>query len=365
MENERTFWRRYGGQAALLAMALLLLLGSQVGRIGLFSKPADGAATAVTIPPTPLPQPAQETGTTPDTAVAQANISLASLPVVSDDSLSPLPNPHTYTAKPPSHHFQIHVVTDNDTPGTIAERYGISTDTLIGGNPDLNREANLLQTGTELIILPVDGVLHTVKPGDTLESIADLYDVPVEDIINYEPNNLEYPFFRLIPGTQLVIPGASIGQFYFKAPKSVGNNSGGEQKWAVVGTGTFIWPVNGRCITQFYHSFHPAIDIGIAEGSPVYASDTGTVTYASYAAGVYYDYGNLIVINHGNGYETFYAHLSGINVYPGQIVNQGDLIGATGNTGRSTGPHIHFEIRLNDFRMNPLDRLSGPVKSCN
>ncbi|HFE65719.1 MAG TPA: M23 family metallopeptidase, partial [Chloroflexi bacterium] len=108
-----------------------------------------------------------------------------------------------------------------------------------------------------------------------------------------------------------------------------------------------------------------AIDVTMAEGSPVYAADTGTVTYASYAAGTYYDYGNLIVVNHGNGYETFYAHLSGINVYPGQIVNQGDLIGATGNTGRSSGPHLHFEIRLNDFRMNPLDRLSGPVKSCN
>lgn len=357
-----TFWQRFGGQAVLLAVVLLLILGSQLQAIGWFS---DGRLADTAVVPTPTRQTAPTTqASTENTAVSPPDISLASLPVISDPSIAPVPNPHTYAAKLPNHHFQIHVVSGNDTPGKIAEQYGISTDTLIGGNPNLNRESNLLQTGTELVILPVDGVLHTVKPGETLQSIADLYNVSVEDIINYEPNNLEYPFYRLIPETQLVIPGASIGQFYFKAPKSVGN-SGGEQKWAVVGTGTFIWPVNGRCITQFYHGFHPAIDVGIAEGSPVYASDTGTVTYASYAAGIYFDYGNLIVINHGNGYETFYAHLSGINVYPGQIVNQGDLIGATGNTGRSSGPHIHFEIRLNDFRMNPLDRLSGPVKSCN
>lgn len=249
-----------------------------------------------------------------------------------------------------------------DTPNSIAEQYGITADTLIGGNPDISRESNLLQTGAELVILPVDGVLHTVRPGETLDSISQLYNIPVADIINFPSNNLEYPYLRLLPESQLVIPGASIGQFTFRAPKSVGGS--GEQQWAVVGTGTYIWPVDGRCLTNTYSGFHPGIDVSTAVGSPVYASDTGTVTYAAYAAGIYYDYGNLIVINHGNGFETFYAHLSGINVYPGQIVYQGDLIGSTGNTGRSSGPHLHFEIRTNDYGSNPLNRLSGPVTSC-
>ena len=88
--------------------------------------------------------------------------------------------------------------------------------------------------------------------------------------------------------------------------------------------------------------------------------DTGTVSYASWAAGGYYDYGNLIVIDHGNGYETFYAHLSGINVYPGQVVTQGQFIGSTGNTGRSSGPHIHLEIRLNNFRDDPTFYIPSP-----
>ena len=86
----------------------------------------------------------------------------------------------------------------------------------------------------------------------------------------------------------------------------------------------------------------------------MYAADSGTVTYAAWSP---YCYGNLIVINHGNGYETFYAHLSGINVYPGQVVNKGNLIGASGNTGCSSGPHLHFEIRYNRNRYDPLSYL--------
>jgi murein DD-endopeptidase MepM/ murein hydrolase activator NlpD len=99
-------------------------------------------------------------------------------------------------------------------------------------------------------------------------------------------------------------------------------------------------------------------------GSSVTAADTGTVTYASWASGSFYDFGNLIVINHGNGYETFYAHLSGINVVPGQIIEKGQAIGASGNSGRSSGPHLHVEIRLNDARLDPLSYLSGPVQDC-
>ena len=104
-------------------------------------------------------------------------------------------------------------------------------------------------------------------------------------------------------------------------------------------------------MTQVFWAGHPAIDVGMPEGSGVFAADTGTVTYASFSP---YCYGNLIVINHGNGFETFYAHLSGINVVPGQIVYKGNVIGAVGNTGCSSGPHIHFEVRVNGRRDDPV-----------
>ena len=361
MENQ-TFWQQYRGYILLSVIVLLLLAGSVVSQLG-EEETAVSEPSFIAVEATAAPQNENSVELDAAQIAFDTVVSLEGLQVVNDTSLAPDPNPRTYAAKMPEHNFQVHVVTDSDTPNSIAEQYGISSETLIGGNPQISRESNLLQTGAELIILPVDGVLHTVAPGETLESIAELYEVSVADIVNYETNNLEEPFLRLVPEAQLVIPGASVGQFYFTAPKAV-NNSGGAQEWAVVGTGTYIWPIDGRCITQFYGGFHAGLDVGSKEGAATYASDTGTVTYASYAAGVYYDYGNLIVINHGNGFETFYAHLSGINVYPGQIVNQGDLIGFTGNTGRSSGPHIHFEIRQNDFQTNPLSRLGGGYSDC-
>lgn len=366
MEKRKDSWQRFSGYLVVAAGILLLLAAAQL--VGLDELVAAGEGSVFTAV-TPTLAPLDDAPATPalsedEVAVPSASTSSSvPLPVLNDSSLAPVPNPHTYQAKMPAHDFKIHVVTDFDTPNSIALQYGITADTIIGGNPQISRESNLLQTGAQLTILPVDGALHTVKPGETLDSIAALYGVPVADIIAFPTNNLEPPFLRLIPDSQLLIPGASIGQFTFRAPKSVGG-SGGTQQWAVVGTGTYIWPVSGRCLTNYYSGFHPGIDVSMAEGSPVYASDTGTVTYAAYAAGIYYDYGNLIVINHGNGYETFYAHLSGINVYPGQIVYQGDYIGATGNTGRSSGPHLHFEIRSNDYGQNPLNRLAGPVRSC-
>ena len=275
------------------------------------------------------------------------------LPVLDDSSLAPAPNPRTFEGTLPQHEFITHTVVRGETPNGIAEQYGIQPETILGGNPRLSEESSLLQVGTELIILPIDGVLHDVQPGDTLESVSEQYGIPTEDIIAYGPNNLEFPY-RLQPGTQIMVPGAVRELFVWTPPdlSSVGGTSveGGSVRPIIVGTGTFIFPVNSRNYTQFFWYGHPGLDIALPEGSAVYASDTGTVTYVGWNA---YGYGNLIVVNHGNGYETFYAHLSSFNVTPGQIVYQGNVIGGTGNTGNSSGPHIHFEIRLNNNRDNP------------
>lgn len=360
MGNEQRFWHRLSGHLILAGGALILIALGQFQWNDASEEVAIPIATAVSTQPSPAEDFVEDTAVSP----TPTTLPQGPLPVINDSSLAPLPNPRTYQTKLPAHNFQTHQVARGETPNIIANQYGISANTLLGGNTWLSQESNQLQVGAQLVILPVDGVLHKVRAGETIESIAELYRVTADAIIEYAPNNLEFPFYRLVPASELVVPGASIGQFFFTAPKSVATNAAGEPQWTVFGTGTYIWPINGRCITQFYNGFHPGLDVGSSEGSPVYASDTGTVTYASFAAGTYYDYGNLIVINHGNGFETFYAHLSSIGVVPGQTVNQGDLIGFTGNTGRSSGPHIHFEIRDRDFRTNPLDRLGGGYQNC-
>lgn len=337
-----------GGHFILIAVVLIFFAWWRAGLVGGAGNDTDGVGeTAVS--ETDFAPPDMQTGgvVTPTVDYTQGD-----LPVVSDSSLAPAPNPYTYQGQRPSHSFQTYVVKRGDTPGIIADRFGIKTETLLGGNPALSEESSLLQTDVELIILPIDGVLHDVAPGDTLESIAEEYGVSVEDIVAYADNNLEFPY-RLYPETQIMVPGAVREVFVWSPPdlSSVsGSYEGAGVKPVIVGTGTFVYPVGYRNFTQFYWYGHRAIDIGLPVGSAVFASDTGTVTYAGWNV---WGYGNLIVVNHGNGYETFYAHLSGINVVPGQIVYQGNIIGASGNTGNSSGPHIHFEIRINGNQDNP------------
>ena len=365
MKNEKKIWQHVGIYGLLIIIVFFIIVG--LGQLqlspDLAAVTSDANLEAVSAS---TPSGEQSVSTTPSTlpiqSAAPAQL-FTGLPVIGDNSLAIDPNPRTYQARLPAHNFNIYAVERGETPNQIADKHNISAETLLGGNPWMSQESNALQSGAELIILPIDGVLHTVKPGETLDDIAELYDVTVSDIIGVESNNLEYPFFRIVPDSDLLIPGATVGQFYWTAPKSVAG-VGADGKWAVVGTGSYVWPVNGRCITQYHWAGHAAIDVSMSEGSATVAADRGTVTYASWAAGSYFDYGNLIVINHGNGYETLYAHLSNINVYPGQIVQQGEYIGATGNTGRSSGPHIHFELRFRDFRDDPLFFLSGPTQSC-
>lgn len=283
------------------------------------------------------------------------------IPVLFDSSLSPQLDPKTFVGKIPVHDLQTYVVERGDAPANIADRFGITTATILGGNPQLSNEASALQTGVELIILPIDGVLHDVQRGDTLESISAQYGIPVADIIAYEANNLEFPY-RLYEDTQIMVPGAIPDAGFVWNPPSLasisGNNSadigGGNARFAVQGTGFHQWPISARRISQGFWYGHQAIDVSAGIGTAVVASDRGTVTWGSWNV---YCYGNLVVINHGNGYETFYAHLDSVAVYPGQVVEKGQYIGASGNTGCSSGPHLHYEIRYNTVRDNPFNYL--------
>ncbi|MFZ0546365.1 MAG: peptidoglycan DD-metalloendopeptidase family protein [Candidatus Promineifilaceae bacterium] len=351
MENNQPFFQRYSGYLVLLVAVLMLAFGGRMIAGDGRTTPSDTEETGLE-PTQPAEQP-EEAPTEEDTQPAQEVASLSGVPLLVNNSIAPRMNPYTFEGRRPEPQYITYTVQPLDTPIGIADQFGIQSETILGANPQLSEEANALQPGAVIKILPIDGVLHDVVEGDSLESVSNLYGIPQEDIIAYEPNNLEFPY-RLYPDTQIVVPGAVREVFVWTAPTLPAASSGSTGSGIsplIQGTGTFIWPVTNHRITQAYWYGHPAIDIGVPEGSAVVASDTGTVTWAGWNV---YGYGNLIVINHGNGYETYYAHLSSFGVVPGQIVYQGSYIGASGNTGHSSGPHLHFEIRYFNSQLNPL-----------
>jgi murein DD-endopeptidase MepM/ murein hydrolase activator NlpD len=212
----------------------------------------------------------------------------------------------------------------------------------------LEDHPDLLKIGQVLTILPIDGVYHTVVKGDTLESIAQQYKAEVSAIIECEYNNLESPH-NLSLGQKLIVPGG-------KKPyqeRVVHVYSGPIPEGATKGTGGFVWPTSGG-ITQKYWDRHKAIDIGASPGTSVVAADSGYVVTAGWSE---YGYGKYVVIDHGNGFQTLYAHLNTILVEVGQSVGKGTRIGSVGTTGNTTGPHLHFEIRYNGVQRNPFGYL--------
>jgi len=240
-----------------------------------------------------------------------------------------------------------YTVQTGDTLYGLAQKFGISADTIMWANGRLEDHPDLLEVGQVLTILPVDGIYHTVQKGETLASIAKKYKVDVSAILECEYNNLEGA--DIVPGQKIIVPG---GKKPYK-PRVVHVYSGPIPQGAAKGTGAFVWPTSG-VITQKFWARHKAIDIGAPTGTPVVAADSGYVVKAGWSK---YGYGNYIVIDHGNGFQTLYAHLSAILVQVGQSVAKGTRIGSVGSTGRSTGPHLHFEIRYNGVQRNPLGYL--------
>ncbi|MGQ9493495.1 MAG: peptidoglycan DD-metalloendopeptidase family protein [Anaerolineae bacterium] len=238
-----------------------------------------------------------------------------------------------------------YTVEAGDNVSTIAEKFGVSVETILWANGNLEDNPDYLDIGDVLTILPVSGVYHTVAKGDTLESIAAKYKVRVEHITSYEGNYMQEPY-TITVGQKLIVPG---GRKPYQV-RHVVAWSGPIPENAERGTGRFGWPVSGY-ITQRYSEVHPAVDIGVPEGTPVKAADSGYIAVVGRSDT---GYGRYVLIDHGNGFQTVYAHLSVIYVEIGQSVGKGQTIGLSGNTGKSTGPHLHFEIKLNGVRRNPF-----------
>ena len=194
----------------------------------------------------------------------------------------------------------------------------------------------------------MDGILHTVAKNETLDKIAKTYKVTTEAIVTYPLNHLDAKNPQIAVGQKVIVPGAK-KEIPQVATIYRGTAPAGAQK----GTGKLIWPTSGS-LTQAYKPLHRALDLARAVGTPVKAADNGYVVVAGWSnAG----YGNYIVIDHGNGLQTLYAHLSRIYVRPGDIVTRGAAIGNMGNTGNSTGPHLHFEVIKSGVRVNPRNYL--------
>ena len=231
--------------------------------------------------------------------------------------------------KPTSDQISVYVVREGDTLSQIAEMYDVTVNTIKWGN-DLS--SNTLKEGQTLVILPISGVKYTVAKADTIASIAKKYKGDADEILAY--NNLQSGQ-PLTVGSSIIIPDGEV-----VPPPSVIRSSGsGLKEYA----GYYLRPIVGGKKTQGIHGYN-GVDLANVIGSPILASADGQVIIARFG-GWNGGYGNYIVIKHANGTQTLYAHASKINVSAGDTVSQGDVIGAVGSSGKSTGPHLHFEIR--------------------
>lgn len=268
----------------------------------------------------------------------------------------------------------VYVVDVGDTLFGIAEKFGLKPETILWGNQFvLGDNPHNLRPEQELNILPVDGTYYRWSAGDGLNGVAKFFGVQPEDIVNFPGNNLttdqvgDFASPNIDPGTWLVIPGGTREFVTWSAPaiprdnpgvaKVLGPGACGSIADGAVGAGLFIWPANKHFLSGFDYSpstNHSGIDIDGETGDAVYAADNGVVVYAGWNN---WGYGNVVVVNHGNGWQTLYAHLSAYNVGCGQSVFQGNVIGAIGNTGNSSGSHLHYEMMYNGTKVNPWDYL--------
>jgi len=282
-----------------------------------------------------------------------------------------------HTTLPDFSAFQIqeYQVQPGDTIFGIAEKYRLKPQTIMWGNEDvLYDDPHRLSVGVNLKILPVDGLLYKWNEGDGLNGVSSFFGVTTEDILNWPGNNLnaetigDYAHPNIQEGTVLFVPGGKREFRSWDVPvitrrdpgkaKVVGPGYCGTITTGLTGGGTFVWPTTQRDISGYSYdptTNHKGIDIAGQTGNPVYAADGGVVVYAGWND---WGYGYLIVIDHGTGWQTLYAHLSSIQVGCGSSVTQGATIGAVGSTGRSTGAHLHFELSdTAGNRVNPLAYL--------
>jgi murein DD-endopeptidase MepM/ murein hydrolase activator NlpD len=240
----------------------------------------------------------------------------------------------------PTLRIRAYVVKKGDSLFSIAKRFNVSIDTLISTNQ--MKDASILQIGTVLKVPNMNGIYYRVKKGDSLSSITSRYGVEMNKLVDV--NELDSSI--IYADQRLFVPGARLSDW---------------ERAEALGT-LFKYPARGRISSTMgfridpftkKRAFHAGIDISNRVGMPIYASQSGKVIFTGYKG----NYGKTVILSHQQGYTTLYGHLDEILVKKGQTVRQGTKIGTLGNTGRSTGPHLHFEIRRYRRVIDPLKAL--------
>jgi murein DD-endopeptidase MepM/ murein hydrolase activator NlpD len=322
---------RYTAHLGIIALTIIALLftGVEIRSVGSNSRPSEGVGQA-------LPPILCQDQSNPD------NLTLAVVPL-------------TIAPARVRREVEQYQVQSGDTVTGIAVRFNVSADSILWANAKLEDNPDMLSLGQSLDIPPTSGVLYTVSKGDTLAAIAARFKANIENILNdpFDQTNhdLKANPPQLTVGAFLMIPGGSKPFTTRRVTYTSTAPSG-----AARGTSNFIWPVPGACVSQIFWSRHSGIDLAAPTGSPILAADSGYVQIVGWDST---GYGNMILLNHGNGFLTRYGHLSAFNVEAGQSVRRGDLIGRVGTTGHSTGPHLHFEVIFQGVPRNPAYFVAG------
>ncbi len=356
--------------AWLVAVSLVLLAGY------LFLHTRPGAAAASVVAPSASAVSGSEpaaAGTAlprqvlPETPAARFEDSGANMPdfVLAADgsSLYRQANIHTIIPDRPREDVITYTVTTGDSVFGIAKDFNLKPESVLWANYDqLKDSPDMLAPGMVLKIPPADGVYYTWKDGDSLDSVASAFKAKPSDIVNWPGNHLDLTDPKIASGESVLIPGgkrefvqwlipviprgaAGVSKSLLGPGACEGNYSG------AYGSGSFIWPSSQHVLSgNDYWSGHLGIDIAGSLGDGIYAADSGVVVFAGWAYG---GYGNMVMIDHGNGYQTLYGHMSSVGTRCGASVSRGGYIGAIGSTGNSTGPHLHFEVRYNGGWTNP------------
>lgn len=258
-------------------------------------------------------------------------------------------------------------VESGDSIFGISKQYSLKPESILYANySTLNDDPQMISIGTKLEIPPTDGILYEWQEGDTLDNVAGRFKANKEDILLWPGNNLDMTNPIIQPGTMIMIPGGYRELKPWVIAVEASSNAGVTAKISgpgsctpaggAVGSGSFIWPdsYQGQVSGNDYWGGHRGLDIMCYLGDAIFASDSGVVIYAGSIGG---GYGNLVAIDHGNGWLSLYAHLSAISVRCGQSVSRGQVIASCGSTGNSTGPHLHFEVRKGSAFVNPWQVL--------
>ncbi len=245
-----------------------------------------------------------------------------------------------------------YTVREGDTVSSIAEKFGVSIDTIIWTNNISS--VTKIKPGQQLKIPPVTGIVHEVQRGETVYSIAEKYEANPQAVVDFPFNSFANDeTFALAVGQNLIVPDGVKPKAKPAAPRPTAYVAQADVDVQTGGGGTFIWPTSGK-ITQRYVWYHRGLDVANKSAPAIVSSRGGRVSAVIYGR---YGYGNHVVVDHGDGYQTLYGHMSRIYVQANQQVSAGQALGQMGSTGRSTGTHLHFEVIKNGVKLNPLSVL--------